>query len=132
MGKAVRFSVVLVILAFMAGCASMGATNTTQTNTAVTGFEAVGTTLTTLYNQEAAMVKANQLTAVQDTQFQGLYKQAYNGYQALGSAMQLAITATGTAQTSAQAEVTTLMTQLPVLVANVSNFVIGLVPPAKQ
>ena len=46
--------------------------------------------------------------------------------------MQLAITATGTAQTSAQAEVTTLMTQLPVLVANVSNFVIGLVPPAKQ
>ena len=87
MGKAVRFSVVLVILAFMAGCASMGATNTTQTNTAVTGFEAVGTTLTTLYNQEAAMVKANQLTAVQDTQFQGLYKQAYNGYQALGSAM---------------------------------------------
>ena len=131
MRKAVRFSVVLVILAFMAGCASMGATNTTQTNTAVTGFEAVGTTLTTLYSQEAAMVKAGTVTTAQDAQFQGLYKQAYNGYQALGSAMQLAITATGTAQTNAQAEVTTLMTQLPVLVANVSNFVLGLTATTK-
>jgi hypothetical protein len=132
MRKAVRFSVVLVILAFMAGCASMGATNTTQTNTAVTSFEAVGTTLTTLFNQEAAMVKANQITAAQDAQFQAMYTQAYNGYQALGSAMQTAITATGTSQTNAQAQVTTLVAQLPVLVANVSNFILGLVPAKTQ
>src|SRR5208283_2220238 len=70
MRKAVRFSVVLVILASMAGCASIGATNTTQTNTAVTSFEAVGQTLTTLYNTEASMLKAGTVTAVQDTQFQ--------------------------------------------------------------
>jgi len=123
-----RVGAVLMALLLMAGCAQFGATNTTKTNTAVTSFEAVGTTLTTLYNQEAAMVKANQITAAQDAQFQGLYRNAYNGYQALGAAMQTAITATGTNQANAQAQVNTLMAELPGLVAAVSNFVLGLVP----
>ena len=56
-------------------------------NTAVTAFESVGTTLTTLYNTEQSMVKAGTLTAAKDAQFQALYKAAYNGYQALGTAM---------------------------------------------
>lgn len=115
--------IVAILMAFMIGCTSMGATNTTATNTAVTSFEAVGTTLGTLYNTEQSMLKAGTVTGAQDAQFQVLYKQAYLGYQALGSAMQTAVTATGPAQTNAQAQVTTLMASLPALVTNVATFV---------
>lgn len=126
MKGATKFLVLLAAIALMAGCASMGATNSTSTNTAVTAFEGIGSTLTSVYNTEAAMVKAGTITAAQDNQFQGLYKQAYNGYQSLGAAMQMAITATGTNQTNAQAQVTQLMTQLPTLVASVTNFMLSL------
>jgi len=116
---------VLILLAFIAGCSSMGATNTTATNTAVTAFESVGATLTTVYNTEQSMVKAGTLTAAKDVQFQSLYKAAYNGYQALGAAMTTALTASGITQTNAQTQVAQLTAQLPALLTAVTSFIQG-------
>jgi hypothetical protein len=116
---------VLIMIAIVAGCSSMGATNTTTTNTAVTAFESVGATLTTLYNTEQSMVKAGTLNAAKDAQFQTLYKAAYNGYQALGAAMTTALTATGITQTNAQAQVTQLTAQLPGFITAVTTFLQG-------
>ena len=116
----------LVALAPLPGCSSMGATNTTNTNVAVTSFEGVGTTLKALHDTEASMVKSGTITAAQDAQFQILYADAYAGYKALGAAMSTALTATGASQQSAQATVVQLTGKLPGLISAVSNFLVTL------
>lgn len=127
MRRATKAGAVLALLAFaLVACSSMGATNTTSTNTAVTAFEGVGATLTAAYNTEKSMKAQGTITAAQDAQFQTLYTQAYNGYQALGAAMQTALTATGASQTTAQATVTQLTATLPALLTAVTTFLTGL------
>ena len=107
------------------GCASMGATNTTATNTGVTAYETAGAALAQAYNSEKALLKAGKITAAQDSAFQlGPYTQAVDCYRAIGTAAIAVLTATDAgAKATAQGKFNALNAQLPGLILEVTKFV---------
>jgi hypothetical protein len=121
-----QFQILMVVL-LLAGCASMGATNTTSTNVGVTAYETAGATLTTAYNTEKALLKSGKITAEQDASFQmGPYKAAVDCYKAIGSAAVMVLVATDTsAKATAQAKLDALNKQLPGLLLQVTSFIEG-------
>ena len=125
--KAVQYLIVLVLLAFVSGCASMGATNTTATNVGVAAYESAGATLRGAYNSEKLFLKMGKITAEQDAAFQnGIYKKAYDCYQAIGTAATTVITTKDAAEKqNVQAASDKLNAQLPTLISAVMIFLEG-------
>jgi len=116
--------VTMVAMFMVAGCASMGATNTTSTNIGVTAYETAGATLTSAYNTEKAMLKAGIITLAQDSSFQtGVYAKAVTCYRGIGTAAIMVLTATDSnSKVTAQAKFDALNAQLPTLIADVTKF----------
>jgi hypothetical protein len=125
--KQFKILAVLLMLCFIAGCAGLGATNTTATNVGVASYESAGVTLAQAYNTEKMLFKAGTITAVQDSQFQlGVYTDAFNCYKAIGSSAVAVITATdATSKATATAKFNSLNAQLPALITNVLTFIQG-------
>jgi hypothetical protein len=120
-----KFLAVLLMLCFIAGCAGLGATNTTTTNVGVTAYETAGLALSQAYSTEKALLKAGTISAAQDSAFQlGAYTKAVTCYKAIGSAAVAVLTATdSTSKATAQNKFNALNAQLPGLIADVTNFI---------
>jgi hypothetical protein len=127
MRKELKFLAIAILFCFIAGCASMGATNTTATNVGVASYESTGVILAQAFNTEKALLKAGTITADQDRDFQlGVYTKAVTCYKAIGAAAVTVLTVTdASGKSTAQSKFDSLNAELPALVAAVTTFISG-------
>jgi hypothetical protein len=119
--KRLKVLTIILLMCFIAGCASLGATNTTSTNVGVAAYETAGVTLAQAYNTEKALLKAGTISAAQDSAFQlGVYTKAVTCYKAIGDAAVAVLTTT---DSTSQDKFNSLNAQLPALITDVTNFI---------